>query len=99
MPKYYEDFWTWDLHDEFKDFVFNSPTPKIAAELLEAKKINLVMDNWFFREQDANLHHLFIMIYHILILKDQCVFYGCHWKTHDDGIAWVKGLIYGINYF
>ena len=23
---------------------------KIAAELLEAKKINLVMDNWFFRE-------------------------------------------------
>ena len=28
----------------FKDFVFNSPTPKIAAELLEAKKINLVMD-------------------------------------------------------
>ena len=38
LPGYYEDFWTWDLHDEFKNFVFNSPTPKIAAELLEAKK-------------------------------------------------------------
>ena len=50
LPGYYEDFWTWDLHEEFKDFVFNSPTPKIAAELLEAKKVNLVMDNWFFRE-------------------------------------------------
>ena len=48
LPGYYEDFWTWDLHDEFKDFVFNSPTPKIAAELLEAKKINLVMDKSFF---------------------------------------------------
>ena len=40
LPGYYEDFWTWDLHEEFKDFVFNSPTPKIAAELLEAKSIN-----------------------------------------------------------
>ena len=38
LPGYYEDFWTWNLHDEFKDFVFNSPTPKIAAELLEAKR-------------------------------------------------------------
>ena len=45
LPGYYEDFWTWDLHEEFKDFVFNSPTPKIVAELLEAKKVNLVMDN------------------------------------------------------
>ena len=50
QPGYYEDFWTWDLHEEFRDFVFKSPTAKIAAELLEAKKINLVMDNWFFRE-------------------------------------------------
>ena len=45
LPGYYEDFWTWNLHEEFKDFVFNSPTPKIVAELLEAKKVNLVMDN------------------------------------------------------
>ncbi len=33
-PGYYEDFWTWNLYEEFTDFVFNSPTPKIAAELL-----------------------------------------------------------------
>mgnify|MGYP001317218203 CR=1 FL=1 len=25
LPRYYEDFWTWDSHEEFKDFVFNSP--------------------------------------------------------------------------
>ena len=49
-PCYLEDFWTWNLHNEFKDFVYNSPTAKIASELLGAKKINLVMDNWFFRE-------------------------------------------------
>jgi hypothetical protein len=39
-PGYFEDFWTWDLYKDFKDFVFNSPTAKIASELLEAKKIS-----------------------------------------------------------
>ena len=47
VPAYLEDYWTWDLVPEFNDFVFNSPYPKIASELMSAKKINLVMDNWF----------------------------------------------------
>ena len=38
QPAYYEDFWSWNLFNEFEDFVFNSPTVKIAAELLSAKK-------------------------------------------------------------
>ena len=25
VPAYLEDYWTWDLVPEFKDFVFNSP--------------------------------------------------------------------------
>ena len=50
VPAYLEDYWTWDLVPEFKDFVFNSPYAKIAAELMSAKKINLVMDNWFLRQ-------------------------------------------------
>ena len=50
VPAYLEDYWTWDLVPEFKDFVFNSPCAKIASELMSAKKINLVMDNWFLRE-------------------------------------------------
>ncbi len=100
LPGYYEDFWTWDLHDEFKDFVFNSPTPKIAAELLEAKKVNLVMDNWFFREAVQNRLHLSIMIYHILILKDQCVYYGYHLSLLKKKMVLLglKDLIYGIDY-
>ena len=49
IPAYLEDYWTWDLVPEFKDFVFNSPYAKIASELMSAKKINLVMDNWFFK--------------------------------------------------
>ena len=42
VPAYLEDYWTWDLVPEFKDFVFNSPYAKIASELMSAKKINLV---------------------------------------------------------
>ena len=41
VPKYLEDYWTWDLVPEFKDFVYNSPYAKIASELMSAKKINL----------------------------------------------------------
>ena len=61
LPGYYEDFWTWNLYPDFKDFVFNSPTSKMASELLGASRINLVMDNWFYREagskSSAPFHH------------------------------------------
>jgi len=75
-PGYFEDFWTWDLYKDFKDFVFNSPTAQIASELLKANKINLVMDNWFYREAGLNQVLLFIMTSHTLILKELCVFSG-----------------------
>ena len=47
VPSYLEDYWTWDIVPEFKDFVFNSPYAEIASELMSAKKITLVMDNCF----------------------------------------------------
>ena len=50
VPAYLEDYWTWDLVPEFKDFVFNSPYAEIASELMSANKINLVMVYWFLRE-------------------------------------------------
>ena len=50
VPAYLEDYWTWHLIPEFKEFVYKSPYAQIAAELMSAKKINLVMDNWFLRE-------------------------------------------------
>ena len=93
LPGYYEDFWTWDLHEEFKDFVFNSPTSKIAAELLEAKKINLVMDNWFFREAGSKssppFHH---DISYFDFEGSMCVLWiPLESVKKEDGIAWVKG--------
>ena len=61
-PAYLEDYWTWDLVPEFKDFVFNSPYAEIASKLMSANKINLVMDNWFLREAGQDRQHLFIMM-------------------------------------
>ena len=49
-PAYYEDFWCWSKFPQFGQFVRQSPCAAIAAQLLAAKRINLVMDNWFVRE-------------------------------------------------
>jgi len=92
-PGYYEDFWTWDLYKDFKEFVFNSPTAKIASELLGAKKINLVMDNWFFREagskSGAPFHH---DISYFDFEGSMCVLWLLlEPVTKKEGIAWVKG--------
>ena len=40
VPAYLEDYWTWHLVPEFKEFVYNSPYAQIASELMSAKKIN-----------------------------------------------------------
>ena len=93
LPSYLEDFWTWNLHEEFTDFVYNSPTAKIASELLEAKKINLVMDNWFFREAGSKskppFHH---DISYFDFEGSMCVLWiPLEPVKKQDGIAWVKG--------
>ena len=38
VPAYLEDYWTWDLVPEFKEFVYKSPYAEIASELMSAKK-------------------------------------------------------------
>jgi len=93
VPSYLEDFWTWNLHKEFTDFVYSSPAAKIASELLEAKKINLVMDNWFFREAGSKskppFHH---DISYFDFDGSMCVLWlPLEPVKKQDGIAWVKG--------
>ena len=51
--RYYEDFWVWSLFSEFERFVRDSPVAEIAAQLMDANRINLVMDNWFLQEAGA----------------------------------------------
>ena len=49
-PAYLEGFWAWRDVPQFEDFVRNSPCAALAAGLLDAPRVNLVMDNWFLRE-------------------------------------------------
>ena len=93
VPAYLEDYWTWDLVPEFKDFVFNSPYAKIASELMSAKKINLVMDNWFLREAGSKsttpFHH---DVSYFDMDGTMCVLWLPLEPTgKDEGVAWVKG--------
>ena len=93
VPKYLEDYWTWDLVPEFKDFVYNSPYAKIAAELMNAKKINLVMDNWFLREAGSKsstpFHH---DISYFDMDGNMCVLWLPLQPTgKNEGVVWVKG--------
>ncbi len=93
IPAYLEDYWTWDLIPEFKDFVFNSPYAKIASKLMSAKKINLVMDNWFLRESGSRsftpFHH---DVSYFDIDGTMCVLWLPLQPTlKDEGVVWVKG--------
>ena len=93
LPSYLEDYWTWNLVPEFKDFVFNSPYAKIASELMSARKINLVMDNWFLRESGSKsstpFHH---DISYFDMEGTMCVLWLPLQDTgKDEGVAWVKG--------
>ena len=93
IPAYLEDYWTWDLVPEFKDFVFNSPYAEIASELMSAKKINLVMDNWFLREAGSKsttpFHH---DISYFDMDGTMCVLWLPLQVTgKDEGVAWIKG--------
>ena len=93
LPKYLEDYWTWDLVPEFTDFVYNSPYAQIAAELMDAKRINLVMDNWFLREAGSKsttpFHH---DISYFDMDGTMCVLWLPLQPTgRDEGVVWVRG--------
>ena len=93
VPAYLEDYWTWDIVPEFKEFVFKSPYAEIASELMSPKKINLVMDNWFLREAGSKsstpFHH---DISYFDIEGTMCVLWLPLQETgKDEGVAWVKG--------
>ena len=93
IPAYLEDYWTWDLVPEFRDFVFNSPYAKIASELMSAKKINLVMDNWFLREAGSKsstpFHH---DVSYFDMEGTMCVLWlPLQTTKRNEGVVWVKG--------
>jgi len=91
--RYCEDFWVWSVFPEFEDFVRNSPAAAIAAALLGARRVNLVMDNWFVREAGAlgraPWHH---DIAYFDFEGTMCVLWlPLEASNRDQGIAFVRG--------
>ncbi len=92
-PAYFEDFWSWSRFRGFERFVRQSPCARIAAELLDARRINLVMDNWFLREAGSAsrppFHH---DISYFDFEGSMCVLWlPLEPVSAEDGIAFVKG--------
>ena len=91
IPAYLEDYWTWDIVPEFKDFVFNSPYAKIASELMSAKKLILLWTIGFKR-----LDQIFTPFHHDVSYFDMegtmCVLWLPLQATkRNEGVVWVKG--------
>lgn len=92
-PAYYEDFWSWSRFDGFRRFVHESPCAAMAAQLLSARRVNLVMDNWFLREAGSSSRPPF---HHDISYFDfdgsMCVLWlPLEPVSADDGIAFVRG--------
>lgn len=51
--RYVFDYWTWQDIPEFRDLVLHSPAGRIAGEIMQAKSVTMIMDNWFLREAGA----------------------------------------------
>lgn len=93
VPGYYEDFWAWSRYPGFEKFVRQSPCALLAAELLGAKTINLVMDNWFLREAGSTsrppFHH---DISYFDFTGTMCVLWlPLEPVTKENGITFVRG--------
>ena len=91
--RYCEDFWAWSRIPEFERFVRESPAAPLAARLLEARRINLVMDNWFLREAGAAArppwHH---DIAYFDFAGRMCVLWlPLEASATNEGIAFVRG--------
>ncbi len=91
--RYFESFWMWSEVDEFRQFVFESPIAGIAAQLLDAGRVNLVMDNWFRREAGARSrppwHH---DIAYFDFEGSMCVMWlPLEATAKDEGISFVRG--------
>jgi len=91
--RYCEDFWVWSEFTEFEEFVRHSPASELAADLLDARRINLVMDNWFLREAGAKSrppwHH---DIAYFDFEGTMCVLWLPLEETpKENGIAFVRG--------
>lgn len=51
--RYVFDYWNWRNIPGFRKLVLESPLAEMIAELLQARRLYMLMDNWFMREAGA----------------------------------------------
>ena len=98
---YWEDFWAWSEIPAFEDFLRNSPASAYAGALLGAQRINLVMDNWFYRQAGSSgrppWHH---DISYFDFTGSMCVLWlPLEAVDRKSGISFVKGSHLWGRYF
>lgn len=92
-PGYYEDFWSWSMFPGFERFVRESPTAVHASQLLDANRVNLVMDNWFMREAGSKSRPPFHQdLSYFDFAGTMCVLWlPLEPVTIENGISFVRG--------
>ena len=50
---FYDDYCNWQRIEEYKDFIFNSNIAKIAAQLMQSKRVNLFHEHILIKEPGA----------------------------------------------
>ena len=48
--RFFHDTFVWKRNDTCRDFIFNSPAARIAAETMESGKANIFFDQWLIKE-------------------------------------------------
>ena len=51
--RYVFDFWNWRDIPEFQELMFDSPLGELGAQFLGARRVRMLMDNWFMRESGS----------------------------------------------
>ena len=59
---FYDDYCNWNRISEYRNFIFNSNISKIAALLMNSKKVNLFHEHVLVKEKGSKREHLGIRI-------------------------------------
>ncbi len=92
--RYLFDYWNWERIPEFGQFMSDSPMAAQVSALLQAKRLFMVMDNWFLREGGATngapWHH--DEPYFDFVGGQLCIYwFALDAATSEEGLTFVAG--------
>ena len=70
---FYDDYCNWQRIEEYKEFIFNSNIAKIAAQLMQSKKVNLFHEHILIKEPGATKRTHGTKTNHIIVLMEKII--------------------------